>query len=201
MLIQQKIEYFNSKLNTPMIQELLIKMIYNMLNKKINFIDTKLCEIQELQKEMEFLIKINTKIYKQMSLFKQYNRLDFMLNNGYIKGIIDLIFKINNKIYILDYKTNYLGENPKDYRLSHLTKKMKQENYDLQYKIYTLGIKKILFKNKEEYEKHFGGVIYLFTRAFQEDIQTQDQTQNGIYSTIPNFQEIELEQIYLQLKH
>ncbi|ETZ18803.1 Exodeoxyribonuclease V beta chain [Borrelia duttonii CR2A] len=78
---------------------------------------------------------------------------------------------------------------------------MKQENYDLQYKIYTLGIKKILFRNKEEYEKHFGGVIYLFTRAFQEDIQTQDQTQNGIYSTIPNFQEIELEQIYLQLKH
>ncbi|ACH94860.1 exodeoxyribonuclease V subunit beta [Borrelia recurrentis] len=201
MLVQQKIEYFNSKLNTPMIQELLIKMIYNMLNKKINFIDTKLCEIQELQKEMEFLIKINTKIYKQMSLFKQYNRLDFMLNNGYIKGIIDLIFKINNKIYILDYKTNYLGENLQDYRLSHLTKKMKQENYDLQYKIYTLGIKKILFKNKEEYEKHFGGVIYLFTRAFQEDIQTQDQTQNGIYSTIPNFQEIELEQIYLQLKH
>ncbi|WP_024653414.1 exodeoxyribonuclease V subunit beta [Borrelia persica] len=200
MLVQQKIEYFNSKLNTPTIQELLIKTIYNILNTKINFIGAKLCDLQELQKEMEFLIKINTKIHKQRSLFEQYNKFNLTFNDGYIKGIIDLIFKINNKIYILDYKTNYLGENIQDYKLTNLTKKMQQENYDLQYKIYTLGIKKILFKNKEEYEQYFGGVIYLFTRAFQKDIQKQSQTQNGIYSTIPNFQEIELEQIYLQLK-
>lgn len=200
-LIQKKIEHFNSKLNTPKLQEMLIKMIYNILNTKIRFIGARLCDIQELQKEMEFLIKINTKIYEQKSLFKDHNKLDLVLNDGYIKGIIDLIFKINNKIYILDYKTNYLGENLKDYNLTNLKKKMKQEQYDLQYKIYALGIKKILFKNIEEYNKHFGGVIYLFTRAFQKNIKEQSKTQNGIYSTIPNFKELDLEQIYLQLKY
>ncbi|AHE62944.1 exodeoxyribonuclease V subunit beta [Borrelia parkeri] len=200
-LIQKRIEHFNSKLNTPKIQEMLIKMIYNILNTKIRFIDARLCDIQELQKEMEFLIKIDTKIYEQKSLFKNHNKLDLTFNDRYIKGIIDLIFKINNKVYILDYKTNYLGANLKDYNLTNLKKKMKQEKYDLQYKIYALGTKKILFKSPEEYNKYFGGVIYLFTRAFQKNIKEQSKTQNGIYFTIPNFKELDLEQIYLQLKY
>ncbi|AHH10816.1 Exodeoxyribonuclease V beta chain [Borrelia coriaceae ATCC 43381] len=200
-LIQQKIEHFNSKLNTTKIQEMLTTMIYNILNTKIKFIDARLCDIQKLQKEMEFLIKINTKTYERKSLFKVHNKLDLTLHGGYIKGIIDLIFKINHKVYILDYKTNYLGENLEDYNLTNLTNKMQQEKYDLQYKIYTLGIKEILFKNEEEYKKHFGGVIYLFTRAFQKNIKEQSKTQNGIYSTIPNFKELDLEQIYLQSKY
>ncbi|BCR21225.1 exodeoxyribonuclease V subunit beta [Borrelia miyamotoi] len=200
-LIQKKIEHFNSKLNTLKTQEILTKMIYNILNTKIKFINARLCDIQELQKEMEFLIKINSKIYKQKSLFKNHYKSDLTLNNGYIKGIIDLIFKINNRIYILDYKTNYLGKNLKDYNLTRLKNKMKQEQYDLQYKIYALGIKKILFKNIEEYNKHFGGVIYLFTRAFQNATKEQSKTQNGIFFNIPNFKELDLEQIYLQLNN
>lgn len=176
-------------------------MLYNILNTKIKLINARLCDIQEFQKEMEFLIKINSKIYKQKTLFKNHDKSDLTLNNGYIKGIIDLIFKINNRIYILDYKTNYLGKNLKDYNLTRLKKKMKQEQYDLQYKIYALGMKKILFKNIEEYNKHFGGVIYLFTRAFQNATKEQSKTQNGIYFNIPNFKELDLEQIYLQLNN
>ena len=200
-LIQKKIEYFNSKLNIPKVQEILTNMIYNMLNTNVKFINARLCDIQEVQKEMEFLIKINTKIYKQKSLFNYQNKLDLRLNNGYIKGIIDLIFKINNKIYILDYKTNYLGKNSKDYNIIRLKKTIKQEQYDLQYKIYALGIKKIFFKNIEEYNNNFGGVIYLFTRAFQHINKEQSKTQNGIYYNIPKFKELDLEQIHLQFNH
>ncbi|BCR22043.1 exodeoxyribonuclease V subunit beta [Borrelia sp. HM] len=200
-LVQKKIEHFNPKLNTPKIQEILTNMIYNMLNTQIKFINARLCDIQEVQKEMEFLIKINTKIYKQKSLFNYQNKLDLTLNNGYIKGIIDLIFKINNKIYILDYKTNYLGKNLKDYNTMRLKKTIKQEQYDLQYKIYSLGIKKIFFKTTEEYNNNFGGVIYLFTRAFQNITKEQSKTQNGIYTNIPKFKELDLEQIHLQFNH
>ncbi|AHH08602.1 exodeoxyribonuclease V subunit beta [Borrelia anserina] len=199
-IVQKRIEYFNSKLNTPKIQEMLIKMVYNILSTKIRFINARLCDIQELQKEMEFLIKIDTKIHEEKSLIKNYNKTNLILNEGYIKGIIDLIFKINNKVYILDYKTNYLGENLKDYNLTNLKNKIKQEQYDLQYKIYTLGVKKILFKNIKEYNEHFGGVIYLFTRAFQKNIKEQSKIQNGIYFSIPNFKELDLEQIHLQFK-
>ncbi|WP_445436087.1 exodeoxyribonuclease V subunit beta [Candidatus Borreliella tachyglossi] len=199
-LIQKKIKYFNSNLNTAEIQESLTQMIYNILSTRIKFINARLCDIQELQKEMEFLMKIDIKANIQNSPIKSYKELDLNLNNGYIKGIIDLIFKINNKVYILDYKTNYLGQNPSDYNLENLKKIMTQEQYDLQYKIYALGIKKILFRNIETYNKNFGGIVYLFTRAFQENPEDQLGTQNGIYSSLPNFQELDLEQIYLQLK-
>ena len=143
-------------------------MIYNILNTKIKLINARLCDIQELQKEMEFLIRIGNKTNEQKNLFMYCKEFNINLNDGYIKGIIDLTFKINNKVYILDYKTNYLGQSIKDYSPENLKKIMKQEQYDLQYKIYALGIKKILFKNMEKYNKNFGGIIYLFTRAFKE---------------------------------
>ncbi|QMU99388.1 exodeoxyribonuclease V subunit beta [Borrelia sp. A-FGy1] len=194
-LIQKKIKHFNSNLNTYEIQETFTQMIYNILNTKIKLINARLCDIQELQKEMEFLIRISNKTNKQKKLFISYKDLDLNLNEGYIKGIIDLIFKINNKVYILDYKTNYLGQSIKDYNLRNLKKIMIQEQYDLQYKIYALGIKKILFKNIEKYNKNFGGIIYLFTRAFKERKKNQSRNQHGIYTVIPNFKELDLEYI------
>ncbi|WKC58176.1 exodeoxyribonuclease V subunit beta [Borrelia sp. P9F1] len=194
-LIQKKIRYFNSNLNTSEIQEALLQMIYNILSIKIKFIDARLCDIQELQKEMEFLIKIDSKPNEERNLFLNCKSLNLDLKDGYIKGIIDLTFKINNKVYILDYKTNYLGQSIQDYDLENLKKVMKQERYDLQYKIYALGLKKILFKNMDKYDKNFGGIIYLFTRAFGKRTENQYDSQDGIYTALPNFKELDLEQI------
>lgn len=44
-------------------------MIYNILTYNIRAINTRLCDIEELQKEMEFLIKINPEFQKQKYLF------------------------------------------------------------------------------------------------------------------------------------
>ncbi|UGQ16295.1 exodeoxyribonuclease V subunit beta [Borrelia sp. RT5S] len=196
-LVQKKIRYFNSNLNTSEIQEALLQMVYNMLNTKIKFIDARLCDLQELQKEMEFLVKIDSKPNEERNLFLNYKNLNLDLKGGYIKGIIDLTFKINNKVYILDYKTNYLGQNIRDYHLANLKEVMKQERYDLQYKIYALGLRKILFKNMDEYDKNFGGILYLFTRAFGKGTESQSDSQNGIYTALPNFKELDLEQIVI----
>ncbi len=120
-IIKKQIQKINSNLNTIEIQNSLTKMIYNILTYNIRAINTRLCDIEELQKEMEFLIKINPKVQKQKYLFENhFEDLHIKLSDGYLKGIVDLIFKANNKIYILDYKTNYLGKDKDDYNITNL---------------------------------------------------------------------------------
>ncbi|WPM05704.1 exodeoxyribonuclease V subunit beta [Borreliella sinica] len=200
-IIEKQIQKINSNLNTIEIQTSLTKMIYNILIYNIRTINARLCDIEELQKEMEFLIKINPKFQKQKHLFENhFEDLNIKLNDGYLKGIVDLIFKANNKIYILDYKTNYLGKNRDDYNITNLENIIKKEYYDLQYKIYALGIKKILFKNKKEYNQKFGGIIYLFARAFKDNIEClQPKFENGIYFNLPKFNDVNLDEIILEL--
>ncbi|WP_210369068.1 exodeoxyribonuclease V subunit beta [Borreliella garinii] len=200
-IIKKQIQKINSNLNTIEIQNSLTKMIYNILTYNIRAINTRLCDIEELQKEMEFLIKINPKVQKQKYLFENhFEDLHIKLSDGYLKGIVDLIFKANNKIYILDYKTNYLGKDKDDYNITNLENIIKKEYYDLQYKIYALGIKKILFKNKKEYNQKFGGIIYLFTRAFKDNIEClQSKVENGIYFDLPKFNDVDLDKIILEL--
>ncbi|WKC79086.1 exodeoxyribonuclease V subunit beta [Borreliella turdi] len=200
-IIKNQIQKINSNLNTIEIQNSLTKMIYNILTYNIKAINIRLCDIEELQKEMEFLIKINPKFQKQKHLFEnQFEDLRIKLNDGYLKGIVDLIFKANNKIYILDYKTNYLGKDNDDYNITNLENIIKKEYYDFQYKIYALGIRKILFKTQKEYNQKFGGIIYLFTRAFKDNIEClQSKFENGIYFDLPKFNDVDLDKIILEL--
>ncbi|QFI14733.1 exodeoxyribonuclease V subunit beta [Borrelia sp. CA_690] len=200
-IIEKQIQKINSNLNTIEIQNALTKMIYHILTYHIKAINTRLCDIEEFQKEMEFLIKINPEFQKQKHLFdNHFEDFNIKLHDGYLKGIIDLIFKANNKIYILDYKTNYLGEDKDDYNETNLKNIIKKEYYDLQYKIYALGIKKILFKTKREYNQKFGGIIYLFTRAFKDNVEHSKSTfENGIYFDLPKFNDVDLDKIILEL--
>src|SRR5699024_10408425 len=50
---------------------------------------------------------------------------------GFLKGFIDLTFKFDGKYYILDYKTNYLGDSVADYSLPKLRQEMHTTLYDL----------------------------------------------------------------------
>ncbi|WP_176466275.1 exodeoxyribonuclease V subunit beta [Aliifodinibius salipaludis] len=92
--------------------------------------------------------------------------------SGFLKGFIDLIFKFEEKYYLLDYKTNYLGDSPSDYRQDELHHEMKEASYDLQYHIYTVALHRFLktrLQSDYSYDKHFGGVFYLFLRGINEE--------------------------------
>ena len=91
------------------------------------------------------------------------------LLSGYMKGFIDLIFKHNGKYYILDYKSNFLGNELNDYDSNKLREALITSNYDLQYHIYTLALVKYLQTRipNFSYEDHFGGVFYLFLRGVE----------------------------------
>ena len=100
----------------------------------------------------------------------EVEKLKFSPLNGFIKGFIDLIFTYKGKFYIVDWKSNLIGKNINNYSAENLVPIMQKDYYVLQYHLYTLALHKYL-KNKlasYDYEKHFGGVFYIFLRGIDK---------------------------------
>lgn len=88
---------------------------------------------------------------------------------GMMTGLIDLTFRHGDRYFIVDYKSNHLGNRFEDYAEDKLVAAMKSHRYDLQYLIYTVALNKILTRKLAtyDYDRHFGGVYYLFLRGMQ----------------------------------
>ena len=86
---------------------------------------------------------------------------------GYLTGFVDLICEQDGRFYIVDYKTNNLGERQADYAHEALLEAMRAHNYGLQYWLYTLVLHRYLGNCLPgyDYDRHFGGVMYLFVRG------------------------------------
>lgn len=106
---------------------------------------------------------------------------------GMMNGKVDLFFEYHGKYYILDWKSNYLGDSLSDYSPDNLTLAMNENNYHLQYLIYTLAVKKYLESRIPgfDFESQFGGVIYLFLRGIRKGSAT------GIFTYKPSEEKIE----------
>ena len=112
---------------------------------------------------------------------------------GLMTGFIDLIFEHNGKFYILDWKSNHLGNNIESYNEAGMEEAMTGSNYHLQYLIYTVAMKRYLAQKiiNFDYDKHFGGVIYVFLRGVRWTGNT------GIYYKKPSAKYIiELDEIF-----
>lgn len=99
-----------------------------------------------------------------------------------MKGFIDLVFFHDEKYYILDWKSNWLGDKYEDYSEENLKKAMDEHDYFLQAQIYAGALKRFL-KNIDPrpFDSIFGGAIYLFLRGLKED-----SPKSGIYHFIPS---------------
>ncbi len=87
---------------------------------------------------------------------------------GFLKGYIDMVFCCKGKYYIVDWKSNNLGNSIDLYSAGRLEEEMARHNYFLQYHIYTLALHRYLRLRMGEsysYDRHFGGVYYLFVRG------------------------------------
>lgn len=95
----------------------------------------------------------------------------------YLSGEIDLVYQYQNKYYIVDYKSNHLGEDMAAYSPHSLTKAMNKAGYWLQAIIYQVALHRFLslkiadYKNNEQ--AYLGGVEYVFLRGID------DKTQKG----------------------
>lgn len=107
--------------------------------------------------------------------------------SGFMTGFIDLIFQYEGKFYILDYKSNHLGDSTAEYNSESLRDEMIHSSYDLQYHIYTVALHRYLKQRRPDYdyERDFGGVFYLFLRGIEKG-----KTGSGVYFDKPNLSSI-----------
>ncbi|GAB2795550.1 exodeoxyribonuclease V subunit beta [Halomonas shantousis] len=89
---------------------------------------------------------------------------------GMLKGYIDLVFEAGGRWYVLDWKSNHLGDVPEDYDEPAMLAAMVEHRYDLQYVIYLLALHRLLKSRLPDYDydTHVGGVFYAFLRGMQE---------------------------------
>ncbi|MBO9564152.1 MAG: exodeoxyribonuclease V subunit beta [Niastella sp.] len=110
------------------------------------------------------------------------NKLEGMMN-----GKIDLFFEHAGRYYVLDWKSNYLGNDLQDYAPLALARAMNENNYHLQYLIYTVAVKKYLESRlpRFDYATQFGGVIYVFVRGVRAG------RDSGIFTHKPSLEKIQ----------
>lgn len=116
---------------------------------------------------------------------------------GLMNGKIDLFFKNQGKYYVLDWKSNYLGPQVNDYSAENLSITMSENNYHLQYLIYSYAVKKYLESRlgaKFNFSRDFGGVIYLFVRGMRNG------ERSGIFYEKPNYKQMKMMEFILEKK-
>jgi exodeoxyribonuclease V beta subunit len=93
---------------------------------------------------------------------------------GMMNGLIDLFFEHEGKYYILDWKSNFLGDSLNHYEPEQLNAAMNESNYHLQYLLYSVAVNKYLSSKIPgfDFDTQFGGVIYLFLRGVRKNSNT-----------------------------
>lgn len=112
------------------------------------------------------------------------------------------------KYFVIDYKSNYLGDSFASYDRDGLLASIYTHRYDVQFLIYTLALYRFLkrrmgvsFEASEQelrafYDRHVGGVLYLYLRGLQANY-LRDHISTGVFSTKIDFAVIhKLDQIF-----
>ena len=100
-------------------------------------------------------------------LAERIGRLGFVPSGGFVKGFIDLVVQFDGRFYILDWKSNWLGNRVDNYDQSTLARAMTESLYTLQYHLYVVALHRYLSLRVPDYDyaRHFGGVRYVFLRG------------------------------------
>ena len=134
-----------------------------------------LADLTTLRPELEFWFESrNVSIRKLDQLVTRHTlngadrpRVEETRFNGMLKGFIDLVFEHNGQYYVLDYKSNTLGEDDSAYTDQAMGNAILDKRYDLQYVLYLLALHRLLKARLPDYdyERHIGGAVYLFLRG------------------------------------
>ncbi|MGE6795529.1 UvrD-helicase domain-containing protein [Psychrobacter okhotskensis] len=87
----------------------------------------------------------------------------------YLRGEIDLVYEHAGKYYVVDYKSNFLGNSLSDYDENTLKHAMSKAGYWLQAAIYQVALHRFLAMRISNYagneDKYLGAVEYVFLRG------------------------------------
>ncbi len=175
---------------------MLLEMLQNVLNANINVGDVSfnLTEVEYHKRIHEFEFDFPVGLFQPAELENlsgeniAINVKDRFNLEGMMNGKIDMLFECKGKYFVLDWKSTFLGDSLDDYSVPALDVAMNENNYHLQYLIYTLASKKYLQSRLPDfnYERDFGGVLYLFIRGIRKG------NSNGIFNCKPSLDQIDL---------
>ncbi len=110
--------------------------------------------------------------------------LDFTPVKGMLMGFMDMVFEAEGRYYLLDWKSNHLGNAVEAYHRDHLGKAMQDNLYRLQYLLYSVALDRFLSLRVPgyRYDTHFGGAIYVFLRG----VSAERGEEYGFYRDLPS---------------
>lgn len=121
--------------------------------------------------------------YQTIDLAAVLASLQFKPVRGMVRGFMDMVFEQGGRYYLLDWKSNHLGGRVEDYDQEAMNREMTRNLYPLQYLLYTVALDRYLSLRvvDYDYEKHFGGIFYLFLRG----VDARQGGQYGIFRDLP----------------
>ena len=120
---------------------------------------------------------------------EKMERLSFSPLRGFMKGFMDMVFRFEDRYYLVDWKSNFLGPSVEDYGAENMARAMEENRYTLQYTLYTLALNQYLKLRAQgyDYDRHFGGILYVFLRGVNPD----EGPEFGIFRDKPQRAQIE----------
>lgn len=176
-IIEERFKY--NKLHLDAIfNDYVNKMVHNVLNAKMPIIKGS-----QIDKTNTFKLKSLTKENRKAEVEFNFSDKKDIMNTNYCNGFIDLLFKRGDYYSILDWKSDTINNDDLlSYKnLNDLSIRV-DGHYSIQRVLYTYTLINWLYDleieaTKEEvFNKHFGGIYYVFIRGCHED------TFNGIYA-------------------
>jgi len=102
----------------------------------------------------------------------------------YLRGEIDLVYEHAGKFYVVDYKSNFLGNSLSNYDEATLKVAMSKAGYWLQAAIYQVALHRFLSMRIADYKgneaKYLGPVEYVFLRGTYQHLAETQSTNNHI---------------------
>ncbi|MFB6262538.1 MAG: UvrD-helicase domain-containing protein [Bradymonadaceae bacterium] len=111
-------------------------------------------------------------------------------DDGYLRGFIDLLFEEEGRIYLADWKSNWLrGEGA---YASDAIAEVVEDRYAVQARFYTTAVARMIARSvdsREELEERLGGLFYFFVRGM-EPSEAGEPTP-GVYFDRPDLAELQ----------
>ena len=132
-------------------------MVQDVLNVNLTFPggeSFKLADVKDnyRQHEQSFLFEFKNKFGTSQlrDIIKEYSKKHFDIeeeptgnisfDGGFLNGFIDLVFRHNDKFYIIDWKSNSLHGNMENFKIDGLRREMVTKSYHVQYILYTIAL-------------------------------------------------------------
>jgi exodeoxyribonuclease V beta subunit len=179
-------------------QPVLETMLNNVCRVQLPYQDFCLADIGAAQRlnELEFYFPLaEVSSFDCADLFRKHGSVGgeswyakvenygFQLFSGFLKGFVDLVFKQGERYFIIDWKSNYLGNHFGAYGRNAMLDSMVQSGYILQYHLYALALHRYLGTRLDDYdyERHFGGIFYVYLRGV-----TKKDNRTGLFWDRPS---------------